>query len=84
MWSFHPNMWVRLRLLRPDLLKSILHVKTTPAATPLIKDAFNLLALFCRPNQNRSSVLHDLRNLDDCYVNLEYILYKVITAKYSG
>ena len=33
---------------------------------------------------NRSSVLHDLRNLDDCYVNLEYILYKVITAKYSG
>ena len=33
---------------------------------------------------NRSSVLHDLRNLDDRYVNREYILYKVITAKYSG
>ena len=28
--------------------------------------------------------MHYLRNLDDCYVDLEYILYKVITAKCCG
>ena len=43
-----------------------------------------LLALFCRRYLNRSSVLHDLRNLDDYYVNLGYILYKVITTKCCG
>ena len=43
-----------------------------------------LLGLFCRHYLNRSSVLHDLRNLDDCYVDLEYIIHKVITEKCCG
>ena len=28
--------------------------------------------------------VNKIRNLDDCYVDFEYILYKVITAKYCG
>ena len=42
-----------------------------------------LLGFFLQPLL-RSSVLHDLRKPNNCYVDLEYILYKVITAKCCG
>ena len=53
---------------------------TTPLIIILkISERCFWLGLFCRHYLNRSSVLHDLRNLDDCYVDLEYILFKVVT-----
>ena len=80
MWSFRP------KVDSPGVASPALKVDSTDdkqhPTTPLIKDA--LLGLFCRHYLNGSSVLHYLRNLDDCYVDLEYILYKVITAECCG
>ena len=73
MWSLRPKV---------DSPEVASPVQTTPYNTAY-KRCF-LLGLFCRHYLNRSSDLHDLRNLDDCYVDLEYIIHKVITEKCCG
>ena len=44
-----------------------------------------MLELFCPYyTLTGQAVCHDLKNLDDGYVDLEYILHKVVTAKCCG
>ena len=82
MWSFRPKVDSR-EVASPGLVKVDSTDDKLYSTTPLTKDAF-YLDYFSRHYLNRSSLLHDLRNLDNCYVDLEYGLYKVITAKCCG
>ena len=69
--------WICPRLLRPHFDSADDKQHST---TPLIKMLFAWIIL--PPLLNRSSVLHDLRNLDDCHVDLEYITAKCYVDHY--